>query len=131
MEYFKDFEAWNPFKKNVDARKSVSGIRPGEIRWANIGVNVGSEIDGKGDGFTRPVLIIHVIGKHMSLVVPLSTKIKSRDGYEILQVSGKEVSACIHQIRVISNKRLLGRIQKTSNTKLCSIKERIKVYFNL
>ena len=74
--YFKDFDKWNIVKKRVHTDEIKVSIRAGEIRWVSFGVNVGSEIDGKGESFTRPALVAHVVGAVLALVVPLSTKLK-------------------------------------------------------
>jgi len=49
--YFKDFDKWNIVKKRVHTDEIKVSIRAGEIRWLSFGVNVGSEIDGKGESF--------------------------------------------------------------------------------
>jgi hypothetical protein len=60
--YFKDFDTWNTLKKKLTDEVRKTNIRAGEVRWISCGVNVGSEIDGKGVSFTRPALVLHVIG---------------------------------------------------------------------
>lgn len=89
---------------------SGRGILANRIRWISMGVNIGSEIDGKGVSFTRPALIIHCIGSYLALVVPMPTKIKDVVGYLPFQWKGKSTSLCIHQIRIISQKRVLSRL---------------------
>jgi mRNA interferase MazF len=86
VPYVKDFDAWAVVKKKVHAIQGTVEeqevvLRAGEVRWAHIGVNIGSEIDGKGDAFTRPVLVMHVVGHTVALVVPLTSKIKKNAGY--------------------------------------------------
>ena len=46
--YFKDFDAWFGVKKHIESEERKVYIRAGEIRWIAFGVNVGSELDGKG-----------------------------------------------------------------------------------
>lgn len=87
--YFKDFDKWNKVKKRINQEERKVNIRQGEIRWIAFGVNVGSEIDGKGETFTRPGLVIHVIGSHLALVVPMSTKVKEIAGYVSFEWQGK------------------------------------------
>ncbi len=79
--YIKNFEDWHLVKKNLDAENRKVSIRSGEIRWMAIGANIGSEIDGKGVSFTRPGLILHVIGSSLALGDPYTTKIKDVPGY--------------------------------------------------
>ena len=74
--YKKDFDSWNKTKMRLNSEDQPRQfIRAGEVRWAALGVNIGSEIDGKGRSFTRPVVVLHA-GNHMAMVVPLSTEVK-------------------------------------------------------
>src|ERR1041385_8162940 len=107
--YFKDFDTWNTLKKKLNEEVRQTNIRAGEVRWISCGVNVGSEIDGKGVSFTRPALVLHVIGSALALVVPLSTKLKSVAGYIPFEFQGKTISLCVHQMRIVSQQRILAR----------------------
>ena len=57
-------------KKRLQSEERHVYIRPGEIRWIAFGVNLGSEIDGKGVSFTRPGFVVHVFGSFLALVIP-------------------------------------------------------------
>ncbi len=129
--YFKDFDNWNKVKKNIEKEKPKIHIRIGEIRWASIGVNIGSEIDGKGASFTRPVLILNVIGKNLALVIPMSTKIKDIAGYHTFQWKNKDISLCIHQIKIISQKRIFTRYGHISDKRLAEVKKVVKQFHKL
>ena len=127
--YFKDFEAWNTLKKRVETDGLPRNIRTGEVRWTTFGVNIGSEIDGKGFSFARPAVILHPIGHTLALVVPLSTKIKDADGYFPVDFQGTKISVCIHQMKVISMKRILDRKGKMPDSTISCIKDQIKKFF--
>lgn len=129
--YLKQFDVWAEDKKVINSKSHNHQVRPSEVRWASIGVNIGSEIDGKNKGFTRPVLVISMSGPDLCLVVPLSTKLKDVSGYMAMDINKERVSICIHQIRVISKKRIYGRISKISKNKLDLVKDKIKVYYRL
>jgi mRNA interferase MazF len=96
----------------------------------SFGVNVGSEIDGKGESFTRPGLMLHVIGSHLAFVAPLSTKVKEVAGYLPFNWKGTTTALCIHQIRIISQKRILSRKGRISEDKLKAIKQEIIKFYN-
>ena len=53
----KDFDKWNERKKALNDRERIL-FNPREIWWCSFGVNIGSEQDGSGDNFERPVIII-------------------------------------------------------------------------
>ena len=129
--YFKDFDGWNLVKKRLDKEDRKVYIRAGEIRWVAFGVNVGSEIDGKGISFTRPALVIHVIGSHLALVVPMSTKMKKVAGYVPFEWKDAISALCIHQIKIVSQKRILSRKGKVSNQRLKNIKSEVIKFFSL
>jgi len=131
MQYVKDFDAWNTIKKRIQDDTRTVNIREGEIRWVTFGVNVGSEIDGKGASFARPALIVHVIGSNLALVIPMSTKVKDVTGYVPIQWKGKTVSLCVHQMKVISQKRILSRMGKIPANTLSLYKQFITMFFTL
>lgn len=129
--YFKDFDKWNLAKKRVNKEERKINIRAGEIRWVAFGVNVGSEIDGKGESFTRPALILHVIGSHLALIAPMSTKNKNIAGYFSFDWKKTTAALCIHQIRIVSQKRVLSRKGKISVGKLKKIKKEVAKFFGI
>ncbi|OJW84167.1 MAG: hypothetical protein BGO69_11895 [Bacteroidetes bacterium 46-16] len=129
--YIKDFDNWNIVKKRIQGEEREVNIRKGEIRWVSFGVNVGSEIDGKGISFTRPALILHVIGAHLALVVPMSTKLKNVTGYVSFEWKGKITALCLQQMRVVSQKRVLDRIGKISERKLAIYKRQVASFYAL
>lgn len=128
--YIKDYQSWSFVKSKLDKKDKSIFIRSGEIRWVSLGVNVGNEIDGKGNDFARPCLILHVIGNRLCLVVPVTSKIKNRSGYMEIDRNGKSETVCLDQIRVVSPKRVLSRIGKLSTDKTSKVKEEIKKVFD-
>jgi mRNA interferase MazF len=104
-------------------------IRAGEIRWVAFGVNIGSEIDGKGVSFTRPALIVHVIGSHLALVIPMSTNIKEMAGYIPFEWKNRTIALCIHQTRVVSQRRILSRKGRIAHSRLQKAKSEIAKFF--
>lgn len=68
----KDFDGWNEEKKKTNEERSrLYTVR--EIWWCRLGVNVGTEQDGKGDGYARPCVILRGFGPDACLIVPLTT----------------------------------------------------------
>jgi mRNA interferase MazF len=127
--YFKDFDKWNSVKKRIHKQERRVNIRAGEVRWVCCGVNIGSEIDGKGESFTRPMLVVHVIGSTLALVIPLSTRVKNVVGYVSFEFQQKHIALCVHQMRVISQKRILTRKGKISENRLEAVKTEIEKFF--
>lgn len=129
--YFKDFDTWNAVKKRLQTEERQVNIRKGEIRWVSVGVNLGSEIDGKGVSFTRPALIAHVIGSKLALIVPITTKVKDIPGYVSFEWKDKVNALCIHQMRVVSQKRILDRVGKISANRLAKYKNDIANFYSM
>jgi len=127
--YIKAFDKWNNVKKRIQDEERKVHIRSGEIRWCTIGVNIGSEMDGKGESFSRPVLIIHTIGSKLALVIPLTSKLKSVAGYIPFTFQNKEHSLCVHQLKVISTKRLLKRKGRITRNRLEQVKKVIQEFY--
>ena len=55
----KRFLEWIGLKEKLHNTEYVPPFfKEGEIWWCHLGENVGTEMNGKGDFFTRPVLIL-------------------------------------------------------------------------
>jgi mRNA interferase MazF len=104
----KDFDNWNRLKYKIDRRTSDSPYyKEREIRWCNLGLNVGYELDGKGPDHSRPVLILKGFSRNVCLVAPLTTSKKKNIYHAYLgDVDGRDSFLIISQIRLIDTKRL-------------------------
>ena len=129
--YYKDFDKWNEIKKEINDVETEISIRAGEVRWVSFGVNIGSEIDGKGDSFNLPALVVSVFGSRLALVVPLTSKSKSIPGYMPFEWKGKTDMLCVNQVRIVSQKRIFSRLAHISDKHLKKCKEEIKRFFAL
>jgi len=111
MSGVRHFFEWIGIKEHLDERD----IRPpyfkeGELWWAHVGENVGSEVNGKGKTFTRPVVVLRKLSVHTFLAVPTSTKAKIGTWYIPFYHKGVPEVALLAQIRVLSFKRLKEKI---------------------
>jgi|SRR3989338_35199 len=106
----KDFDQWNKLKKDLHKRHADTFAYPREIWWCSLGVNVGAEMDGKNENFERPVIIIKVYNKETMLVLPITSKEKNDRFHHKIVTEQKTVWVKITQARVISNKRLLRKV---------------------
>lgn len=110
----KDFLRWFPKKAQLDGlahKPPFVSVR--DIWWVSIGENIGSEISGKSDLFSRPVIIFRKLSHGLYFVIPTSTKAKDGTWYVPFSHNDKNVVACLHQCRVIDYRRLstkLGQI---------------------
>lgn len=109
----KNFDTWNKQKKIIDEFKSYSiYFHEQEIWWCSLGVNVGTEEDGKGINHERPVVILKKYNNNSCLIVPLTTSNKSGKYYFKINLSNtkRQSKAILSQIRFIDSKRLINRM---------------------
>lgn len=112
MEYFKDFDGWNDIKKKIENNSYLPYFDSGEIWWCALGMNIGIEIDGKGDEFVRPVIVLKKYNQFGCLVIPISSaRIEDKDNIFIGMIQDKIGAANLSQIRSLSSKRLVEKIR--------------------
>ena len=106
----KDFNGWNGVKIETNAEEPRRyTVR--EVWWCRLGVNVGTEQDGKGAWFVRPCIILRGFGPYACLVVPLTTSPREHAlRLSVGVVDGKSAKANISQIRVVDTRRLEEKI---------------------
>lgn len=104
----KEFDQWNELKKQTEAQGDYLPLyHERQVRWCHLGVNVGFEQDGTGEGYSRPVLILKGFSRRVCLVVPLTTSHKKSPYHvPVGMVDGREAFAIISQIRLVDTKRL-------------------------
>ena len=105
-------------------------VSEGQIFWCHLGENIGTEISGKSDRYTRPVIIAKKLSHSTFLVIPTSTKIKTGSWFVFFTHQNKERVACLHQIRVIDYKRLQTLIGKIDSEDFEKIKFGLKGLYN-
>ncbi len=110
----KDFDGWNKFKKELNAKSNFPYANNREIWWCALGNNVGVEIDGKHENRERPAVILKAFNTEMLFVIPLTTKIKNGKHYYSLQRGNVKSCAVLSQARLISAKRLIRKIGKVA-----------------
>ena len=106
----KDFDLWNKTKKALEQGKINKYVHPREIWWCSLGLNLGAEIDGKNENFERPVIVMKVYNRETMIVLPITTKQKDDKFHHKIQTPEKIVWVKLTQVRVISNKRLLRKV---------------------
>jgi mRNA-degrading endonuclease toxin of MazEF toxin-antitoxin module len=101
----KDFDGWNTLKKNIDHQNKNSFGQAKDIWWCSLGLNIGSEEDGKNELFERPVLILKVFNKNMVRVVPLTSKLIQDENHVLITYGAHVSSTKLSQLKTISTKR--------------------------
>jgi mRNA interferase MazF len=120
------FNHWNEIKKDIDFHFKNKKYHAGDIWWCKLGKNIGSEQNGSGKFFERPVLVIKGFNKEVCLVVPLTTKDKRNIFYfDIGLVGDKNNFAILSQLRLVDTKRFVNQIGFIDSSKLYKIKKAI------
>jgi mRNA interferase MazF len=91
-----------------------------------LGANVGTEQDGKGGNFTRPVVVLAKFNEHSCLVLPLTGRERRGRYYCYLgEVQGRPSSAILSQLRLIDSKRLIQKAGSISPDQRAALKEAV------
>ena len=123
---YKDFDEWNQFKKKIQNHHNPT-FKQREIWWCSVGINVGSEVDGKNKFFNRPVLVLRKFNSIVFYGVPLSSKIKEGNPYYLaFEFKGKVNSALISQMRLFDSRRLTHLMGKLPNPEFEAIRTAVK-----
>ena len=126
------FDKWNDIKKKTNLIQFRLGIKPREIFWTKIGINIGDEEYGKGKEFVRPVVIIRQITKDLFIGVPTTTAKKDNNDYFhnicYIDKTNKVINSTVMilQQRVFSKKRLLSKIGTVDKKEFEYIVEKLK-----
>src|SRR4051812_29194202 len=121
----KNHDGWNNKKKELETASDERIFREREVWWCALGINIGTEQDGKNDLFERPIIILKKYNKGLITIVPITTSDKISPYHIKSKIVGVDSSVIISQIRTISTKRLLRRMG------LISIKEYLTILFAL
>jgi len=124
MNTIKRFIEWIKLKEKLhESNAKLPLFKEGEVWWCAIGENVGIEINGKSQKFSRPVHVFKKLSHDGFLGIPLSTKIKVGTWY--VPITHRSVSSVVmmSQIRVISSKRLLEKYGELDQKDIQKIKD--------
>ena len=102
----KDFDGWNRKKKTIEDKPINHFVREGDVWWCSIGINIGSEQDGKNEEFQRPVLVIRKFNEKIFLAIPFTSKPKDNGLYFNFIRNNQPYSILLSQVRLLSTKRL-------------------------
>ena len=93
------FVTWTKLKTRLHLLKPKKlYFKRREMWWANIGLNIGFEVKGKGENFARPVLILKELSPDTCLIIPLTTSSKRKNLFPLGKIAEdqEEESFCFH-----------------------------------
>ena len=105
-----DFNQWNDVKTELHLHGRKPKISQGQIWWAGVGKNIGNEINGKNERFSRPILVYKKLASDKFMAVPLTSKEREGSWYIPFLQGGKSEVAVIGEARIMNIKRLYRMI---------------------
>ncbi|MBR3135192.1 type II toxin-antitoxin system PemK/MazF family toxin [Candidatus Saccharibacteria bacterium] len=124
----KIFNQWNKVKKKLNKLTKGKYFKEGEIWWCGVGKNVGVEVYGKGESFSRPVLIYKKLSGKNFLGICLTSRTHTGSWYVRYELGGKVGYVNLSQVKTLSVNRLYKKIGKMSDR---DIKKVIKTFRKL
>lgn len=124
---FKNFNQWNQLKIELHQdNKNHLFFKIWNIVFGD--VNVGSEQDGKGEYFRRPVLILKKFNQNIFLGIPLTSvnKNNNKHYFKFSFKKNKTSYAILSQVRLFDKKRLLQKVGGVSFDIFEQIKNKLK-----
>jgi len=118
----KKFFEWIRIKEKLHYNEHIPPLfKEREIWWCHAGENVGIEMNGKGERFTRPVFVFKKYNKYSFLGLPLTIKIKTGTWYVSVHFDGKNQNVVLAQGRVFDYRRLkekMGELEESESEKI-------------
>lgn len=108
----KDFDGWHRLKKALDAKALPPLFHEREIWWCSVGINVGFEVFGKDDAFTRPVLILRKYNRFTFFGLPMTSQRKAIPAHYPINFKGRQGSVLLDQGKTFDSRRLVKRMGK-------------------
>jgi len=128
---FKDFWKWHKKKEKINKIPEPPFFHEREIWSCHLGNNVGTEQDGSGEDFLRPVLILRKFNKDALTVIPLTRKEKNTEHYYFFETSDGKSTAILSQTRLIDARRLSYLISTISKDDFKALKEKLRALLKL
>lgn len=120
----KKFLEWIGLKEKLHTQNyEPPFFKENEIWWCHVGENIGVEINGKSDKFTRPILIFKKYDKCSFFGLPLSTKNKIGTWYSAISFLETLQVVVLCQGRVFDYRRLDKKIGELDAPVISKVKE--------
>ena len=128
----RNYADWMIVKDRVQFKKVMRSFKEWEIWWCAVGENVGTEINGKGKDFSRPVIIFKKLDRFSFTAIPLTTKDHTKkypDRYVHFIFKNKDEYAAVHQLENVSVYRLQRKMGHLDDEDIYKIINRVKKFY--
>lgn len=130
MDFINEIKNWLELKIRLWTKKDEVIFKQGEIWWCSLGFNLGEEIFGKGNKFTRPVLIFKKFTANSFMGLPLTTHGKKGSWYVEIETKGFKRWALLNQARILDKKRLTNKIDSINKVDFGKVKKRFIEFYS-
>ncbi len=130
MDFISEIKNWLDLKIKLWTKKDRVVFKQGDIWWCSLGFNIGEEIFGKGEKFTRPVLVFKKFTSNSFLGLPLTTHGKNGSWYVEIKSGGVSRWVLLNQARVLDKKRLTNKISQMSREDFQKVKKRFLEFYS-
>lgn len=128
-----DFDAWNIEKKALHAAAARPIFKEAQVWWCALGVNIGSEVYGKGVQRTRPVIVLRKLSREACIIVPVTSAQPARvsEWYHPMRWAGRDQWAMLHQARMVSVARFTSRMAELPESDFRALKAAFRAFMGL
>ena len=99
-DYIELLQDWCKLKIFLWEKENKIIFKQGDIWWCSLGMNLGEEMFGKGEKFTRPVLVFRKFTRNSFLALPLTKHERQGSWYVEITVHGEKNWAILNQARI-------------------------------
>jgi mRNA interferase MazF len=122
----KDHWSWFEKKVSVDNRVVRVFFHERDVWFCHLGINVGSEQDGKGKKVLRPIVVMKKFNNGIFWGIPTTKRRRTGKYYFAFAYRNTMSStAILSQIRLLDSKRLENRIGRMGRTDFSEMKKRL------
>jgi mRNA interferase MazF len=126
----KRFLEWIGLKEALHSRMHRPPfVSERDLWWVSIGENIGSEMNGKSDRFTRPAFVLKKLAHGFYLIAPTTTKEHTGSWYVRVSLAGLDEYVCLNQIRVVDYRRLYSKLGQLDTDDFDRVKEGFRRLF--
>lgn len=118
-----DFNQWNRVKTNLHLHGRKPKISQGQIWWAGVGKNIGNEMNGKNEQFSRPILIYKKLATDKFMAIPITSQKREGSWYIPFVQAGKYEVAIVGEAKIMNTKRLYRMIGEIDDSDYIRVRE--------
>jgi len=120
----KNFLEWIGLKERLhNTEHEPPFVSERDMWWISLGENIGSEMNGKSNRFSRPALILKKLAHGFYLIAPTTTQKNEGTWYVLVQLGKKDEYVCLNQIRTIDYRRLHSKLGQVATDDFKKVRE--------